>query len=118
MPKLCRKLLCCLAALLPLAFAQSFDSTFEQIKKTATKDQLYSLMWDLPKGGDLHNHFGLSNWAEQWESVALDPKRNHGNEFFTRVKLNNCPDSTEPLLRFYHIQRSTYKKLSVCRNSE
>jgi adenosine deaminase CECR1 len=66
----------------------------------------------------LHNHFGLANWAEQWYDAATDPNRTHGNEYFTRVEIRNCPDSTEPVLLFYNIQRSTYLKLSDCRKAE
>jgi adenosine deaminase CECR1 len=100
------------------AVAGSFDPQFETIKKSASKAQLYSLLWDLPKGGDLHNHFGLSNMAEQWYDAATDKKRTHGNEFYTRSRFNNCPDSSEPLIRFRTIQRSTYLKLSDCRKAE
>ena len=54
------------------ASAGSFDQQFETIKKTASKAQLYAFLWDVPKGGDLHNHFGLSNMAEQWYEAATD----------------------------------------------
>jgi adenosine deaminase CECR1 len=108
----------CLAACHICLAQQSFDKQFEIIKSTATRQQLYALLWDLPKGGDIHNHFGLSNMAEQWYNAATDAKRSNGNEFFTRVRFNNCPDSTEPLLRFRNIQRATFQKLSECRKSE
>src|SRR5690242_19672463 len=110
-----------LTAVLPLAAAciagpaadrASFDARFAEIKKTATKQQLYAFLYDLPKGGDLHNHFGLSFHAQLWYDGATDPKRTKGYEFFTRVNLNNCPGQVEPLLRFRTIQRSTYRKLS------
>jgi adenosine deaminase CECR1 len=48
----------CLTAWHSCAGQQSFDKQFETIKSTATRQQLYALLWDLPKGGDLHNHFG------------------------------------------------------------
>jgi len=96
----------------------SFAAGFEQIKKTATKEQLYTLLYDLPKGGDLHNHFGLSNFAQSWYDAATDLKRTHGNEFYTLTSFRNCPDATSPLLRFKTIQRSTYFKLSECGRSE
>src|SRR5438552_16923805 len=100
------------------AGAASFDQQYETIKKTATNAQLYALLWDLPKGGDLHNHFGLANMAEQWYDAATDKKRTHGNEYFTRTRFNNCLHSVEPLIRFRTIQRSTYLKLSDCRKQE
>ena len=106
---------CCLGQPAWCAF---FDDKFEDIKKTATKDQLYAFLFEVPKGGDLHNHFGLSNLAEMWYSGATDPQRTHGNKFFTRTKFANCADGTEPLIRFRTIQRSTYEKLSACMKSE
>ena len=33
-----------------------FDARFEEIKKSATDEQLYRFLYDLPKGGDLHSH--------------------------------------------------------------
>jgi hypothetical protein len=98
----------CLFIATAAARAGSFDQQFETIKKTANKSQLYALLWDVPKGGDLHNHFGLSNMAEQWYDAATNKKRTNGNEFYTRTMINNCPDSVEPLLRFRTIQRSNY----------
>ena len=80
----------CLFIATAAARAGSFDQQFETIKKTANKSQLYALLWDVPKGGDLHNHFGLSNMAEQWYNAATNKKRTNGNEFYTR--------STEPEL--------------------
>src|SRR5437667_7441755 len=96
----------------------SFDTQFEIIKKTCSRQQLYALLYDLPKGGDLHNHLGLSFPAEQWYAAATDKQRTHGNEFYTRIRFNNCPDSSEALIRFRTIQRSSYLALSGCRKAE
>lgn len=112
------RLAVCAVAWLGAASAGSFDEQFTAITKTATRAQLYALLWDLPKGGDLHNHFGLSNMAEQWYDAATDAKRTNGNEFYTRTRIDFCTDSTEPVLRFRVIQRSTYLKLSECRKAE
>lgn len=98
--------------------AGNFSDQFERIKKDATKEQLFTLLYDLPKGGDLHNHFGLSNLAESWYEAATDIRRTHGNEFYTLTRLRTCPDNADPLLRFRTIQRSTYRKLSDCGKSE
>jgi adenosine deaminase CECR1 len=100
------------------AFPQGFSQRFEEIKKTATKEQLYAFLYDLPKGGDLHNHLGFSYLAEMWYEAATDPKITRGNEFYTRTKIANCPDNTDPLLFFRTIQRSTFNQLSNCRKSE
>lgn len=99
-------------------YAQSFAQKFQQIKNASTKEQLYAFLYDLPKGGDLHHHLGLSYFAEMWYEAATDKKRTRGNEFYTRIRINNCADSTEPLLLFRTIQKSTYDKLSECRKQE
>jgi len=99
-------------------YAQSFSQNFENIKKNASKEQLYAFLFDLPKGGDLHHHLGLSNSAEWWYEAATDKKRLKTNQFFTRTRFNNCPDSHEPFVRFQNIQKSTYEQLSVCSKSE
>jgi adenosine deaminase CECR1 len=104
----------CLA---PHLSAASFDAQFETIKKTASKPQLYALLFDLPKGGDLHHHLGLSFMAEQWYAAATDPKRAH-DEIYTRTRFNNCEDGAQPFLRFRNIRRATYLALSDCRKTE
>jgi adenosine deaminase CECR1 len=98
--------------------ADNFGDQFERIKKTSSKEQLYAFLYDLPKGGDLHYHFGLSNLAESWFDAATDIRRTHGNEFYTLTHFRDCPDNVEPLLHFRMIQRSTYRKLSECVKSE
>ena len=95
-----------------------FSERFEQIKMSATKEQLFTFLYDLPKGGDLHNHFGLANMAQSWYDAATDPKRTHGNEFYTLTNFRNCADTSSPLLRFRTIQRSNYRKLSDCGKTE
>lgn len=105
----------CAAALVP---AQSFDDRFAEIVRQADKDLLYSLLWSLPKGGDLHHHFGLAIPAEIWLDYATDPKHTRGNEFFTRVKFSSCAGDDGPLIRFHNIQRSTWKALPPCRQAD
>jgi adenosine deaminase CECR1 len=111
-----RKLLSAFAILaLAPAYAASFAQQFEQIKKTASPVELYSLLYDLPKGGDLHNHGGLSTIAETWFDLAAKDQR---NRFYTLTKFNNCPGDTDALPRFYTIQRSTWQKLPACQHSQ
>ena len=43
---------------------------FEDVKKNASPEQLYTFLYALPKGGDLHNHLEgsiLSEWL--WEAA-------------------------------------------------
>jgi adenosine deaminase CECR1 len=105
------------AALLLLAipaFAQSFDVRFEEIKRAATPAQLYAFLFDLPKGGDLHNHGGLAVYAETWLAFSTDPAHTHGNKFYTLTRFANCSGETDALPRFYTVQRSTWDKLPPC----
>ena len=78
------------------AFAADFDSRWNEMRRTATPRQLYALLWDLPKGGDIHNHFTLSYTPEMWYRAATDPARTHGNEFYTRTRFLNCPAAPTP----------------------
>jgi adenosine deaminase CECR1 len=102
-----------LAVVLP-AFADGFSARFEEIKKAATPRQLYQFLFDLPKGGDLHNHGGLASYAEVWFTFATDSAHNHGNRFYTLTRFANCPGDTDALPRFYTVQRSTWEKLPTC----
>ena len=54
--------------------AQTFDERFERIKAEASQRELYALLWDLPKGGDLHNHLGGTGSPATWFDVASDPE--------------------------------------------
>lgn len=116
--RLLTSLALCLSVVQGLGVAASFDKQFEAIKKTASRQQLYSLLYDLPKGGDLHHHLGLSIMAEDWYNAATDKKRTNGNEFYTRTTFHDCSENPEPLIRFQTIQRSTYLALPDCRRAE
>jgi adenosine deaminase CECR1 len=100
------------------AAAQTFDTRFASIVRDANKNELYALMWALPKGGDLHHHFVLSIPAEVWLAYATEPAHTRGNAFYTRVKFDSCPGDNEPLIRFRNIQQSTWQALSECRRGE
>ncbi|MFQ5791065.1 MAG: hypothetical protein ACE5JI_11395 [Acidobacteriota bacterium] len=96
----------------------SFASKLEEIKATATPRQLYAFLYDLPKGADLHNHLGGAGLAETWLELATDPRRNEGQEFYTRVQIHNCGDCSAPLLYFHTTRKSAWKALSPCCRGE
>jgi adenosine deaminase CECR1 len=93
------------------AYCASFAERFEDMKKTATPREMYSILFDLPKGADLHNHGGLSTIADIWFDLAVKDQR---NRFYTLTKFGNCPGDNDALPRFYTIQRSTWEKLPEC----
>lgn len=109
---------CSLAPALVRGQAQTFDEAFETIKKQASPAELYRFLHQMPKGGDLHHHLGLSFLAEDLWDAASDPSINKGNEFFTRLRVSTCANDATPALRFANIQRSAYDQLSACEKSD
>lgn len=97
---------------------QDFAAQFERIKAEATREQIYALMYDLPKGGELHHHGTLSAYAEEWLTAATDPAVLKGNEFYTRLRFSACGDSVEPFLRYHTIARFQWRRLSDCAKAE
>ena len=65
--------------------AAEFGNRFESPKVAAAPAQLYALLYDLPKGGDLHNHSGGSDRPEWIFAIGTDPARNGGDNFYTRA---------------------------------
>jgi adenosine deaminase CECR1 len=94
-----------------------FSARFDEIKKTATDGELYRFLYELPKGGDLHNHMGGENLPETWYKVATNTTVVH-DTFYVRTKLLDCPDSTEPLLYDITINQASYDSLSPGRKKE
>jgi adenosine deaminase CECR1 len=95
----------------PSAFAGSFGTRFEEIKRTAQPEELYAFLYALPKGGDLHNHLGGAIRSEWWYAVATDPARNGGDVFYTRTRFTAGLDTGAPLVLFQTIRKHTYDAL-------
>lgn len=110
------------AALLVLfaavAFAGDFSTRFEELRSQATPAQLYALLYDLPKGGDLHNHAGGSNLPEWIFAVLTDPRRNGGDRFLARVRFAAAPDALAPAARFHTVRRHTWERFPPERRAE
>jgi adenosine deaminase CECR1 len=98
--------------------AGDFAARFDELKARATPLQLYSLLYDLPKGGDLHNHSGGSEIAEWRYAVMTDPKRNGGDVFYTRARFKSPADAINPAQRFHVLRRYTYEKLTPEQKAE
>lgn len=100
------------------------DHWFEKFKATATDKELYTFLYAMPKGGDLHNHlFGavLDDW---WFDLVLSQEK-YGYVYYTKVKINNCAgyDHNEftrrpYYLMFANILEKTYNELSECEKGE
>ncbi|HET7537101.1 MAG TPA: hypothetical protein VFJ90_11635 [Candidatus Didemnitutus sp.] len=100
------------------ASAKTFDERFEELKRTATPAQLYTFLYALPKGGDLHNHLGGAIRAEWWYAAAIDPARNGGDVFYTRTKFTAGVDTGVPLVLYQTIRRSLFNRLPPDRQAD
>ena len=94
-----------------VAVAVTPSGRFEEIKRTATPAELYTFLYALPKGGDIHDHFGGSILPEWWLDAALDPAANDGERFYVRTKFLNHPDSPQPFLQFITIREAEFNAL-------
>lgn len=86
--------------------AAPFEPHWRHLKFTLSNDDLYRLMWALPKGGDLHNHHEYSIPMSFW----LEGAARHG--YLTRTKLSACGES-EPL-QWLTLRPGSVRKLSAC----
>ncbi len=113
------------ATLLLFTFnAPVFADWFEDFKASATDEQLLQLLYEMPKGGDLHHHMSGSGFSEWWYELGVAAEK-RGYRFYTKVKLNNCRDygwqgfDTTPYhLMFQTILEAKWRKLPECEQAE
>jgi adenosine deaminase CECR1 len=106
------RFLALLIAAAPAALGSDFGPRFAELAARAEPAQLYALLYDMPKGGDLHNHSGGSYRAEWVYEVCTDPARNGGEVFYTRARFAGAPDSVDPTARFRTIRSKAYSLLA------
>jgi adenosine deaminase CECR1 len=104
-------LLLLLMLLVPIHAETDFSARFEEIKKSATGEQLYRFLFDLPKGGDIHNHQDGAVWPEWWYRVATDPVKTHGDVFYTRTKILDSSTKVSPVMFYITIPKWRYDRL-------
>ena len=106
------------------ALAKQPSDWFETFKASATDEELHQLLYEMPKGGDLHQHLSGAMFSEWWLDLALNARRD-GYEYYTRVELRNCrqygydafgPQSVN--LMFHNLERINYEALSSCEKSQ
>jgi adenosine deaminase CECR1 len=104
-----------IAIALSLLLALSpFDERFETIKREASPEEFYRILYDLPKGGDLHDHLGGAGFSELWWRLATE-----GGKFYTRVRFGECAAACPaPLLSFHTVHQSTFDSLPSCCRAE
>lgn len=99
------------ASLLQGQNSESFSDRFDAIWEAATAEQRYKLLYDLPKGGDIHNHLGGSNRPEWVLEVTQNPELNGGDVFWTRLNFASPPDAISPKAFANTIRQFTYDTL-------
>ena len=97
---------------------------FDDFKAEATDEQLLQLLYEMPKGGDLHHHMSGSGFAEWWYELGV-AAGGKGYRYYTKVKLNNCRDygwqgfDTTPYhLMFQTIVEAKWLMLPKCERDE
>jgi adenosine deaminase CECR1 len=100
-----------LAASLHGAAAADFSLRFDALRAAASPTQLYALLYDLPKGGDLHNHSGGAERPEWIYAICTDPARNGGDTFYTRAHFSPDPAVVPLTERFRNLRQSGYDRL-------
>ena len=108
--------------LLPLHVARA--DWFDDLKGSGNAEDLYRVLYYMPKGGDLHNHLSGSAFPEWWYEAALAEKE-RGYEYYTRIRIENCRDYggnafdfVPYYLMFHNIQASQHEQLSACEKNE
>ena len=104
-----------LAALCPAARADDFGARFDEIVSHASPAQLYAFLYDMPKGGDLHNHAGGANRSEWVYAVCTDPARNGGETFYTCARFAGTADEANPAAHYRTIRSKAYESLGAAR---
>lgn len=97
---------------------------FEDLKAKGNAEDLYRVLYYMPKGGDLHHHLSGSVFPEWWYDLALDQKA-RGFEYYTKVRIENCRDYGDNefggfayYLMFRNISADIYAQLSDCEKGE
>lgn len=99
--------------------AEDFAARFERIKSEATPEELYRLLYAVPKGGDLHNHLGGAAFDAILWDLATDERLNGNQTFRTRVRINDCAEACRtPLLYYHNVGDTSWETMSPCCRGE
>jgi len=109
--------LCCLVAATTVFAGPS--EVFAEIKREASQDELYALLFATPKGGDLHHHGGGSAPMEYAVNYYLDPAQNGGRKFYIRTRIEACPDARlRPEVMYHVLSERKWSELAPCLQSQ
>lgn len=97
---------------------------FENLKDGTHDEDLYRVLYYMPKGGDLHNHLSGSNFSEWYFDLALQ-QAERGYQYYTKVRIDNCIDFGSDeygrapyYLMFRNISALEYAELNTCEQGE
>jgi adenosine deaminase CECR1 len=94
-----------------------FATRFAEIRDQSSKEQLYAFLYQLPKGGDLHHHAGLSFFASHLYQLASNPT--HGYRYYTRIKVSPCnPALDGPFSIYENLAGHSYDALDACQKQD
>jgi len=104
-----------------LSQSKNNDHWFEAFKRNASDEMLYKFLYNMPKGGDLHNHSSGSSFPRWWYELATNKTLNGGYTYYTRTQLVLCNGygtnefgrSPQTLL-FQNISEHSFKQLAFC----
>lgn len=95
------------------------SEVFARIKQEATTDELYALLFAVPKGGDLHHHGGGSVPMEYAVDYYLDVERNGGRKFYIRTRIEACPEARlRPEVMYHVMSEREWSALAPCLQSQ
>ncbi|MEO7600423.1 MAG: adenosine deaminase [Opitutus sp.] len=83
------------------------------MRRTATPRELFTLLYSLPKGGDLHNHLVGAFLPEQWYRAATDPKVAGRANYYVRMRHGAFTpgEAGEPSYPYESLRESAWRAL-------
>ncbi len=85
------KCVACVYLMLLLPMQTASADWFDDLKAQGNAQDLYRVLYHMPKGGDLHNHLSGAVFPEWWYEAALAQKA-RGYDYYTKVRIENCRD--------------------------
>jgi adenosine deaminase CECR1 len=95
---------------------------FEDFKQSASDSELHQLLYEMPKGGDLHLHLSGSGFPHWWLELAIDSEA-QGYRYLTKTHINNCrgydeAGFTQYLIHYQTIAEWRWRQLDECERAE
>ena len=108
-----------------LEYSDGIEAAWKKVKEEASPEDLYRVLYALPKGGDIHHHLGGGMLPEMIYEICTDPKRNGGQTFYARVRISTLNlaeigghQDSRSLSGWVTIATHTYDKLDASLQSD